>query len=139
MAPIYVLLSEPSASPQISDRGEVVDVDHGQLLLAPPSLASLSRVTGTAGSQLGQGGQGLVVRGAAGGKQKISARNSSCSSPQLGIEIMNVSPFLVSCEVLARRADLLLLPREMRGTHHLTVVHAVNGKQLVEQVGHLSG
>ena len=52
---------------------------------------------------------------------------------------MNFSPFLVSCKVLARRAVLLLLPGEMRGTHHLTVVHAVNGKQLVEQVGHLSG
>ena len=91
-------------------------------------------MTGTAGSQLGQGGQGLVVRGAAGGKQKISARNSSCSD-----FYEFYSPFLISSKVLARRADLLLLPGEMRGTHHLTVVHAVNGKQLVEQVGHLSG
>ena len=50
-----------TSSPQISHGGEVVDVDHGQLLLAGP--LGLGRVTGT---PWGQRGQVLIVRGAAG-------------------------------------------------------------------------
>ena len=38
-----------------------------------------------------------------------------------------------------RRTELLLVSGEVRGTDHLGVVRAVNGKQLVQQVGHLQG
>ena len=113
----------PLFSPQISHRGEVVDVDHGQLLLAGP--LGLGRVTGT---PWGQRGQVLIVRGAAG--REILGGSAS----------LKRSPFLINLSLLAGRAHLLLLPAQPAGTaDHLGVVRAVNGEQLVQQVGHLSG
>lgn len=98
-------MTEVSRLPQISHRGEVVDVDHGQLLLAGP----LGCVSGTSGSVMGQV---VIVRGAT---------------------------FLITAKLVRRRrrTELLLVSGEVRGTDHLGVVRAVNGKQLVQQVGHL--
>ena len=64
--------------------------------------------------------------------RRISNRNTFSRSRN-----RKSSPFLITDNLLAGRGHLLLLAGEVRRTDHLGVVRAVNGKQLVEQVGHL--